>query len=589
MSASPPPPPLPLGNNEPVGPPDGQDTREILDSPASAPPQIPQPRTAVASHPAQELPPAELPISSENTAQDKPPTELETSGQAKESISQEDLAAKPTLAKRLWLSLTNLFPKHERSKTPAFLVSLIFHVTLMLVLVLVTMHQMSGTIRKADFSMRIATPDDAKVQTVEIAAANNDLAPPSPEVMPLDSQPQPSNQTPNLLSDLLAMKQQAKANTQVQKSELQNLIAATQITTNASFSATGVKGRDLRKRQQVALANGGTLETEKAVEEALRWLANHQRPNGSWSLLHNTKDCGNECPNEGCKDRFDTAATGLALLAFLGAGYTHRDGEYRETVRRGVYFLMQVIEITPQGGSFLYQCERGMYNHGIAAFALCEAYQLTGDPDLKKAAQQCVDFIVSAQNYAGGWGYLPKKPGDLTLSGWQIMALKSAYSAKLEVPAGTILKIDSFLDTQQMDGGTFFGYTKPGKSPTCTAIGLLIRLFRGMTHTDPRILDGVAFFHQNGPSNNDVYHNYYVTLFLFHVGGHLWDNWNARQREFLLRTQSTSGHSKGSWYFDNAYGKEGGRLYSTAMCAMTLEVYYRYSPLYKQVDEHFEL
>ena len=589
MSASPPPPPLPLGNNEPVGSPDGQDPREAIDSLPPAPPQIPQSRSAEITSSSQEPPPAKLPKPTEDIVRNKPLSELESSGQDQESISQEDLAAKPTLAKRLWLSLTNLFPKHERSKTPAFLVSLIFHVALMLVLVLVTMHQTSGTTRKADFSMRSATPDDAKVQTVEIAAANDDLAPPSPEVMPLVSQPQPSNQAPNLLSDLLAMKQQTKANTQVQKSELQNLIAATQITTNASFSATGVKGRDLRKRQQVALANGGTLETEKAVEEALRWLANHQRPNGSWSLLHNTKDCGNECPNEGCKDRFDTAATGLALLAFLGAGYTHRDGEYRQTVRRGVYFLMQVIEITPQGGSFLYQCDRGMYNHGIAAFALCEAYQLTGDPDLKKAAQQCVDFIVNAQNYAGGWGYLPKKPGDLTLSGWQIMALKSAYSAKLEVPAGTILKIDRFLDTQQMEGGTFFGYTKPGKSPTCTAIGLLIRLFRGMTHTDPRILDGVAFFHQNGPSNNDVYHNYYVTLFLFHVGGHLWDNWNERQREFLLRTQSTSGHSKGSWYFDNAYGKEGGRLYSTAMCAMTLEVYYRYSPLYKQVDEHFEL
>jgi hypothetical protein len=357
----------------------------------------------------------------------------------------------------------------------------------------------------------------------------------------------------------------------------------------ASFSATGIEGRNPKKRRQTALARGGTIQSEQAVEQALEWLAEHQRPNGSWSLLHAQGSCNGRCRNEGSKDRFDTAATGLSLLAFLGAGYTHRDGVHRETVRRGIYFLLQVIEETPQGGSFLYQSDRGMYNHGIAAFALCEAYQLTADQDLLKPAQQAIDFIVTAQNYRGGWGYLPEKPGDLTISGWQLMALKSAFAAQLEIPPMTILRTDHFLDSQQHESGIYFGYGKPGESPTCTAIGQLIRLFRGRSHSDPTILDAADFFTRRGLSTSDVYYNYYASLFLFHVGSPFWDRWNPALREHLVATQSKSGHEAGSWFFDNAYGREGGRLYTTAMCAMTLEVYYRFSPLYQQTDVSFEL
>ncbi len=60
-------------------------------------------------------------------------------------------------------------------------------------------------------------------------------------------------------------------------------------------------------------------------------------------------------------------------------------------------------------------------------------------------------------------------------------------------------------------------------------------------------------------------------------------------REFLIRSQSQSGHEAGSWYFEDTFAQEGGRLYTTAMSCMTLEVYYRFSPLYQQADKPFEL
>lgn len=520
-----------------------------------------------------------------------------------------EISAEALPARRSWLSFIRNFrwlgsqrdgrppaaPQKSRddvsrwTRFPAVLSSVIVHTLLLLLLALWSVVGIARSGRTTDFEVR-APIDQAEQNQVEMQLADG-LEPPPPQTPKQNPLQQPKlNTQPSsaTLSELLTERAPEPTESQT-KSSFQELLSATQIQLNAGFSSTGVEGRKPARRRELALARGGTVESEQAVEDALLWLAEHQNPNGSWTLVHSAGACNGRCRNDGTKGRFDTAATGLSLLAFLGAGYTHLDGKHRDTVRRGVYFLLQVMERTPQGGSFLYQSDRGMYNHGIAAFALCEAYQLTLDRDLKEAAQQAVDFIASAQNYRGGWGYLPKQPGDLTLSGWQIMALKSAHAAGLNIPSPTILKIDDFLDTQMSPGGTFFGYRKPGKSPTCTSIGLLVRLFRGMTHSDPRILDGAVYFRQSGPSNSDAYFNYYVTLFLFHVGGGIWEDWNPAIRDYLVLSQAKYGHEKGSWYFDNPYGKEGGRLYTTAMCAMTLEVYYRFSPLYQQSDQPFEL
>lgn len=475
----------------------------------------------------------------------------------------------------------------EARRTPALLVSIIVHTSILLLLALWTLADRGGPGNTFDFQVTNTLNPVESEPVKMLVSLGEQPAPPSSSATDAIEDPRDTSRSASI-SELLTL--QGPKEAQIDSGgALAELLEATSIRLNASFASTGVEGRQLEKRRDVALANGGTLKSEQAVENALVWLAEHQRPNGSWSLVHSSGNCNGRCSHDGSKDRFDTAATGLSLLAFLGAGYTHREGKHRETVRRGIYFLLQVVEETSEGGSFLYQSDRGMYNHGIATFALCEAYQLTGDKDLRPTAQRAVDFIASAQNYRGGWGYLPKQPGDLTISGWQIMALKSAFAAGLDVPASNILRIDPFLDSQQSQGGVFYGYRKPGESPTCTAIALLVRLFRGMTHSDPRILEGAEYFQKSGPTLTDAYSNYYSTLFLFHVGGPFWKDWNPKMREHLIQTQSQYGHEAGSWYFDNPYGQEGGRLYTTAMCAMTLEVYYRFAPLYQQVDLSFEL
>ncbi len=367
------------------------------------------------------------------------------------------------------------------------------------------------------------------------------------------------------------------------------LEAATSHALSGTFAEIYIDGRDLEKRQQVAMARGGTVESERAVERALEWLAAHQLPNGSWSLVHSKGSCNGRCSHDGVNEPLEPAATGLALLTFLGAGYTHKSGKYHETVNRGVYYLLQVMDETPTSGSFINHSVQGMYNHGIATFALSEAYQMSRDKDLKKPTQLAINFIIEAQAYNGGWRYKPKEAGDTTITGWQVMALKSAQAAGLNVPSSVVVRVDGFLDTVEASNGVYFGYLKPDRDLTCSSIGAMLRMFRGRSPTDSRILELAQALVKEGPSRDNIYFNYYATLFLYHVGGQPWAAWNAKMRDELVRSQSQSQHEAGSWYFEHSYSQTGGRLYNTTMAAMTLEIYYRFAPLYQQSDKPFEL
>jgi hypothetical protein len=480
----------------------------------------------------------------------------------------------------------------ESNRSIAMLASLIIHTLVLLILALISYSNRFGLANEPQATIEFVGEQDQQILSqVEVQLAG-DVDPAPPETTPqqeLSAQAKPLTVNPALMSELLLVDPKQPIN-RPNSALLNQLHTLNQQNLSASFSSTGIDGRKSENRRKLALQRGGTLASEQAVEAALEWLAKHQAPGGAWSLVHDRGECNGRCANPGCRDRFDPAATGLSLLAFLGAGYTHRDGKYQQNVERGLYYLRQVVEETPQGSSFLHQSERGMYNHGIATFALCEAYQLTGDPDLKRVCQEAVRFIASAQSYQGGWGYLPRQPGDLTISGWQMMALKSASAAGLEVQPATILRAKNFLASQRAkDGVNYFYREEDDKSINCTAIGILLRIFLGDSWTDRAIIEGLTRISKHNDHGSDIYFRYYATLTLFHVGGPMWEGWNQSCRDYLIATQSQQGHEAGSWYFENHFGKEGGRLYTTAMAAMTLEVYYRYSPLYQQTDQPFEL
>jgi len=340
----------------------------------------------------------------------------------------------------------------------------------------------------------------------------------------------------------------------------------------------GLDGRKREARAALVTSGGGTPQSESAVERGLRWLVAHQRDDGSWHFNHrNELYRGAECRNPGTEPS-TTAATGMVLLPLLGAGYTHREGQYQQAVQRGLYYLMQRALLSDRG----HDLRQGtMYAQRLATIALCEAYAMTGDGQLRPFAQGGIDFLCYAQDTkGGGWRYTPGEPGDTTVTGWQLMALKSGQMAGLKVPTPTIFLAKRFLDGVQSDYGSQYGYMDPRPRETTTAIGLLMRMYTGWPRSHPELGRGVRHLSKWGPSEDNMYYNYYATQVMHHFGGPHWEAWNEKMREHLIETQSRRGLENGSWYFSGGHGEKGGRLYNTAMAVMTLEVYYRYMPLY---------
>lgn len=361
---------------------------------------------------------------------------------------------------------------------------------------------------------------------------------------------------------------------------------------NKIGSTTGnnpLGGRGKAARARLVAQGGGNAASEAAVAMGLKWLAAHQNPDGSWSFDHG------KCPrhqgpvNHPGNVKSLTGATGMALLPFLGAGQTHKDGEYKETVYRGLHFLARSMKFDPNKGGDLQGQGGSMYCHGLAAITLCEAYALTQDKALMQPAQQSVNFIVYAQDKTGGgWRYNPHQPGDTSVLGWQLMALKSAHLAYLKVPKQTIAGAINFLDSVQAQGsyGAYYGYLNPAKRSGTTAVGLLCRMYLGWKKGEPGLIEGVKYLSNLGPAKNNMYYNYYATQVLHHWGGDEWKKWNSVMRDQLVNTQIAKGSfvaEKGSWTPTHQHhGERGGRLYETSMSVMTLEIYYRYMPLYKE-------
>jgi hypothetical protein len=373
-------------------------------------------------------------------------------------------------------------------------------------------------------------------------------------------------------------------------------------------AAMGARSNKEAKREMLKKF-GGSDETERAVSLALKWLAAHQNPQtGAWTFTH-PQVCGGQCDHPGRRIASLNAATGMALMCFLGAGQTHLEGEYKETVFKGLSFLIQSIRVEKGIGGWYRgdghsQGLDDMYSHGIAAIAMCEAFGMTRDPVLLEPAQLSINFLTYAQNpLTGGWHYSPfplgKLPGDTSVVGWQMMALKSAAMAGLNYDVETVRRSDVFLDSLMVPGGFGYHYSLDSKMkdpagyrPAMTACGVLCRMYSGWSKEDPSIKAAVQKFATDGPLPADSYYNYYATQVMKQHGGQEWVSWNNRMREMLLSSQVQTGHAAGSWYVDEGIGSEqGGRLYITCMKTMMLEVYYRYLPIYGEeaAEDPFEL
>ena len=369
---------------------------------------------------------------------------------------------------------------------------------------------------------------------------------------------------------------------------------------------------------------GGTRASESAVDAALRWFKRHQSPNGMWDIDGYPVNCtlaGPKC-EPGTKYTGadgDAAATGYAVLAFLGGGYDHRTpNKYRSTVKAGIDWL---VANQAANGSF----GKGRnYENGICGMALAEAYAMTQDPALREPAQRAIDYMLSLQGgdpngYDGGaWNYV-KNNGrdDSSVTGWVVMALKSAQAGNLDVGNGmtgsaawfertwTIANQQAGLNPRDpysdvsvfpyvLKDNTTAQKITPGDLSSGkgarTAIGLCIGVFLGKGAGNimmESMANEVIKTHLPSYSNFETmnqYWMYYNTLGIFQVGGDRWKQFNAVVRDTLVNAQRKSDDCfDGSWDYqlqgNNYHGRDVGRIISTAYCVLSLQVYYRYVPI----------
>ena len=463
---------------------------------------------------------------------------------------------------------------------PAWLISSIIH-TLVLVLLSYWSYQRSGS---SAIALQAQQSDQAsQAITFQVAQTNvqqdNISEAQAEQPIAVDIAPQQTAQlsvTPIPKSTVLTKDQHAMVTNGGSPTEMHLLM----------LPGGGLEGRSPEGRKEFGERFGATPESEQAVDLALQWLINHQRPNGSWSFNLDLDPCNGRCRHSkkaGDTPTPSTGATGLALLALLGAGHTHKTGPYADNIRDAIYYLRSVAGETQFGLDWQHG---SMYGHGIALMALGEACSMTADKDgnydsdLHNLVTRGSVFTASAQHSNGSWGYVPGRPGDTTLTGWQVLSLIAVRRNGISLPSPTLPNAKKFIRTIVATDEFEFGYQSPEPETTTTAIGLTLMLYLGqrpgMTLFDES-LDRLA---NRGPTLTNVYHDYYGSLALHHAQHKGWERWNNKLRDHLVRTQATEGHEIGSWHFKDKWGDKGGRLYTTCMSAMMLEIYYRYLPLY---------
>jgi hypothetical protein len=354
--------------------------------------------------------------------------------------------------------------------------------------------------------------------------------------------------------------------------------------------------RNASNRLAVAKNRGGSVDTERAVDMALQWLANNQADDGSWDPQQT--GAGNEDKvfghnRGGAGAQAECGITGLATLAFLGAGESHFEGQYQNKVQKALEYLarQQKSNGDLSGDARLFA---KMYCHSMSLLALSEALAMTGDQRLLPVVQNGVDFSIAAQNRTdGGWRYQPGDAGDMSQFGWQVLALKSAKLGNAVVPDAVFKRMETFLSKCTSGVGNGLASYRPNQGPstTMTAEALLCRYMLQNQVAPMTSMEATRRIatERPTPSHVNLYYWYYGTLAMYHAGGSQWEVWNKELKHTLLKLQRQSGSDAGSWPANGVWGGYGGRVYSTSMAALNLEVYYRYLPLYQEVAGANEL
>ncbi len=340
-----------------------------------------------------------------------------------------------------------------------------------------------------------------------------------------------------------------------------------------------MRGRAGPDRVRLVRDGGGHRGGQDAVGRALRYLATKQHANGAWGAV--TLDAqGQETPGAD-----SPAHTGLALLCFLAHGETVMPDEYGETVLHGLQWLSSEMLAKRNLG-------QRAYGHGIATYALAEAFSMSRLPLLRQAMETGIETIIKGQQPGGGFDYDYAKGArwDLSVSGWQFQALKAAQVAGATSPGlpEAITKAIRFCKQDAYRAGRF-GYSTPGSGGNMTGVGTVALQLLGAgecrevrealaTIAGERLAAYEAV--RKAPKSWDetaaacLYGWYYDTQAMFNQSGKHWRAWRSQFEPVLMATQQ----SDGSWGAGKPGAYTADRILGTTWCCLQLEVYYRYLP-----------
>ncbi|MCC8148634.1 prenyltransferase/squalene oxidase repeat-containing protein [Akkermansia sp.] len=349
---------------------------------------------------------------------------------------------------------------------------------------------------------------------------------------------------------------------------------------------------DLNDRMKRITENGGTPQCEEAVVKSLKWLQKQQNQDGSW---------GDGPQNYKC------AMTGLSLLSYLAHCETPLSEDFGETVLKGISFLVDqgvknpVISLVPQRNEV-------SYDHAVATYALCEAYTFCKQMDipsianLERVVVKAVDQIMKGQNTNGGWAYnYNTQPGahtDLSVTGWNVQALKAAEHGGIKPTRGEIRtalrKAAMYCRRTSLPGG-LFSYQENGSEPRASLVGVgVLSLQMCGSGSDSTARKGLDWMLRNtnrpfdwkaGDTTSNLYQHYYGVQAAMNRGGDVWKAYNRAFRDAVLKAQSSDGS-----FAPNGFGGPGGvvqtsqnrhandKIYRQCLATLMLEVYYRFLP-----------
>jgi hypothetical protein len=298
-----------------------------------------------------------------------------------------------------------------------------------------------------------------------------------------------------------------------------------------------------------------------ALDRSIKYIADKQNPDGSWHT--------------------GQAVNAVAILSMLGRGHVPGRGPYSEKLELGKRNLIK-------GQTDAGYIGASMYEHGLSTLACAELYGMENDPQLEDKLRKAVDLIIKAQSPSGGWRYAPM-PGDqdLSVTVMQIVALRAANNAEIEVPAATIDKAVAYVKTCAAPTGGF-GYQGPAAGPQTTAAGIISLQLLGK-YDDSSIAPSLEVLNKFPvqwtvpPIQYFYYFHYYAIQAQYQAGGNSWNEWHPRVRELFLEKQAADG----SWELppggaETEANVGPNKIYSTSMASLILEIYMHYLPAYQR-------